>query len=65
MHINAELFNPGKGSELYRITQDAWKWFQDGSLPAGDLFENYRADTKYPVVDDPSLPPGHYWPSGG
>ena len=43
-HTAVEIVNPGKGSELYRITQDAWKWYQSGKLPSGDLFEGYGAD---------------------
>jgi hypothetical protein len=37
-HISQELFNPGEGSNLYRATRDAWKWFNDKTLPSGDLF---------------------------
>lgn len=44
LHVAGELFNPGKGSELYRITRDAWGWYNNGGLPSGDLFQNYESD---------------------
>lgn len=37
-HVRKEVVNPGPGSELYKITQDAWDWFTVGQLPDGDLF---------------------------
>lgn len=37
-HVRNELFNPGADSELYRATEQAWEWFNSGSLPDGDLF---------------------------
>jgi RHS repeat-associated protein len=45
-HVEQELENPGEGSELYRVTRDAWKWFTEKKLPEGDLF-TYGVD-----VDD-------------
>jgi RHS repeat-associated protein len=44
IHITKELFNPGEGSELYRITGDAWKWYNHGYLPSGNLFMYYGKD---------------------
>jgi len=43
-HIVREVINPGEGSELYRITRDAWEWYSTGQLPSGDLFLRYGAD---------------------
>jgi hypothetical protein len=43
-HIPGELMNPGEGSELYRVTLDAWKWFNERKLPPGDLFKYYGRD---------------------
>lgn len=37
-HVRNELFDPGPDSELHRATQQAWEWFNNGSLPDGDLF---------------------------
>ena len=37
-HVATELYNPGKDSNLYGITQDAWTWFNEKKLPEGDLF---------------------------
>lgn len=37
-HIGHEVINPGEGSELFRATQQAWDWFNEGALPEGDLF---------------------------
>ncbi|MBB3122068.1 hypothetical protein [Pseudoduganella violacea] len=37
-HVSKELMNPGQGSALFRATQEAWRWFNDGKLPSGDLF---------------------------
>lgn len=45
-HALAEMFNPGKGSELYRVTNDAWSWYQSGKLPEGNLFDRYGMDGK-------------------
>ena len=45
-HIRGELFDPGPGSELDRITRDAWDWYQQGNLPKGDFLNNYGADRK-------------------
>jgi RHS repeat-associated protein len=38
MHVVPELINPGRGSNLYEATREAWKWFNDKRLPSGDLF---------------------------
>lgn len=38
MHVMPELINPGRGSNLYEATREAWKWFNDRRLPSGDLF---------------------------
>jgi RHS repeat-associated protein len=37
-HVATELYNPGKDSQLYAVTADAWKWFNQKKLPEGDLF---------------------------
>lgn len=37
-HVAQEIINPGFGSELYRATQQAWDWFNQGVLPEGNLF---------------------------
>lgn len=37
-HIGKEFVNPGEGSELFRATQQAWDWFNEGALPKGNLF---------------------------
>ena len=37
-HVGKELYDPGAGSSLDRITQAAWSAFQKGELPKGDLF---------------------------
>jgi RHS repeat-associated protein len=37
-HIRKELYDPGSGSSLDNITQQAWDAFQKGELPKGDLF---------------------------
>lgn len=37
-HARHELFNPGEGSALFHATQAAWGWFNQRSLPSGDLF---------------------------
>ncbi|WP_256077781.1 hypothetical protein [Massilia sp. YIM B04103] len=37
-HVSKEIINPGQGSSLFRATQEAWRWFNDGKLPDGDLF---------------------------
>jgi RHS repeat-associated protein len=38
-HIGSEVINPGSGSELFNITEDAWNWFNERQLPEGDLFQ--------------------------
>jgi len=43
-HVAPEVVNPGGGSELYRITEDAYKRYNEGKLPSGDLFFGYGAD---------------------
>lgn len=37
-HVGRELYDPGAGSSLDRITKAAWGAFQKGELPKGDLF---------------------------
>ena len=37
-HVTKEVVNPGSDSELYKITKDAWEWFEAKELPEGDLF---------------------------
>ncbi len=37
-HGRKERKNPGKGSELYKATKQAWQWFKDKKLPKGNLF---------------------------
>jgi RHS repeat-associated protein len=37
-HVATELYNPGRNSNLYSVTADAWKWFNEKRLPKGDLF---------------------------
>ncbi|MGH8613440.1 MAG: RHS repeat domain-containing protein, partial [Gammaproteobacteria bacterium] len=37
-HIVQEVANPGEESELFKVTEDAWRWFNDRKLPDGDLF---------------------------
>lgn len=37
-HVATELYNPGKDSNLYAVTADAWNWFNQKKLPEGDLF---------------------------
>ena len=37
-HVLKEFVNPGSDSELYRATEQAWEWFNSGSLPEGNLF---------------------------
>lgn len=37
-HIRSELYDPGAGSSLDGVTQQAWGAFQKGKLPKGDLF---------------------------
>ncbi|HDH12596.1 MAG TPA: RHS repeat protein [Nitrospirae bacterium] len=39
-HVSQELFDPGPGSPMYEVTEEAWEWFQSGTLPEGDLFGN-------------------------
>jgi hypothetical protein len=43
-HGFPEAFDPGERSELYRVTRDAWGWYNSGSLPQGDLFLGYGSD---------------------
>jgi len=51
-HIFRELYNPGRSSELYRITKDAWEWYNKCDLPCGDLFTNYGVDYGAPTMPD-------------
>jgi hypothetical protein len=37
-HARHEMLDPGRGSELYRSTEMAWRWFVERRLPAGNLF---------------------------
>jgi RHS repeat-associated protein len=43
-HVKREAYDPGTNSELDRVTQQAWGWFESGKLPDGDLF-NQPANT--------------------
>lgn len=38
-HAAKEVINPGPGSELHQVTEQAWQWFNNKKLPAGDLFK--------------------------
>jgi len=43
-HVVKELTYPGDDSNLYRITEAAFGWYNGGSLPSGDLFAGFSAD---------------------
>lgn len=38
-HAKDELIYPGLGSDLDKITRDAWKCFNDRTLPSGNLLK--------------------------
>lgn len=37
-HVWREGYNPGPDSALYKITSQAYSWYQSGQLPSGNLF---------------------------
>jgi RHS repeat-associated protein len=45
-HVTRELHNPGEGSNLHKITEQAWGWFESGKLPQGNLFEGANVEIK-------------------
>lgn len=42
-HVWPERLYPGDNSALFRITERAYRWYRNGTLPAGDLFAPFRA----------------------
>jgi len=47
IHVKQELFNPGRGSELYRATLETYQHFTNRKLPTDDLF-TYGVDEPFP-----------------
>jgi len=48
-HVNAELYYPGKNSNLQKITNQYLDWFENSNepLPKGNLFDNIKFDDTY------------------